>query len=475
MTQRSRASLLTRDNAWLVPTGLYALGFLLWLPSAHAVATSDEASYLGQAALFARGQLEASLPALGGGEPVSEPVSDYPVGTSLLAAPFVALGGLSWGRLPSLVSLLGATALTAWVLRRRGKDPRYALLVLGYLPSLVLGRVTMSDCPSVLIVAGFLALLEHGSVRSLGFAGLVAGAALLFRETNLVIMGPFLAGVFVRRDPGRASLAVGLGMGVAARLGSSWFLFGDPLFAKSSYPFSLAAIPQNLVLYVLALLVLVPGGLVVAARYRGPRAPELLTAVFGCAVFFLVYSYGGAESGTLRRLIVAPRYFAPLTPLVAQAWAAMVTDDRWESMREWAMRIGIVGLSCAAFGVHPFLSRWEGEQARVVARIDEAVPEGTVVVTQPSSTAKYLAVVFGARTVVDYQALDDATWAALSQAHPTFFVVLYHRTDSDYHRARWEEASDWLHALEARCSVESLGSEPTPAEEVGIWQVRCAG
>jgi len=158
VTQRQRASVLTRHNAWLVPVVLYGIGFLVWLPSAHAVATSDEASYLGQAALFARGQLEVSLPALAGGEPVSEPVSDYPIGTSLLAAPFVALGGLSWGRLPSIASLLAATALTAWVLRRRGRDPRYALLVHGYLPSLVLGRVTMSYCPSVLILAAFLAL-----------------------------------------------------------------------------------------------------------------------------------------------------------------------------------------------------------------------------------------------------------------------------------------------------------------------------
>jgi hypothetical protein len=83
--------------------------------------------------------------------------------------------------------------------------------------------------------------------------------------------------------------------------------------------------------------------------------------------------------------------------------------------------------------------------------------------------------VFGARTVVDYEALDDASWTALARNHPAFFVVLYHRTDSDYHRARWEEASDWLRGLRSRCSVDALGSEPTPAEEVGIWEVHCAG
>src|SRR5438094_8344493 len=126
----------------LAALALYATAFVVWWP--NDVVVVDEARYVGEAVLFARGHVTApqwsdSLHAV-----VDQPASDYPPGTSLLQAPFVAVGGPRAAQLASLLSLVAMVLCLAALLRQAGRPEWFALVPLLYPPALVLGRVGMS-------------------------------------------------------------------------------------------------------------------------------------------------------------------------------------------------------------------------------------------------------------------------------------------------------------------------------------------
>ncbi len=54
-------------------------------------------------------------------------------------------------------------------------------------------------------------------------------------------------------------------------------------------------------------MVLVPGGLIAVALYRGSRRPELIATVALFVAFYLMYDYSGFTSGMAKRLILGPR------------------------------------------------------------------------------------------------------------------------------------------------------------------------
>jgi 4-amino-4-deoxy-L-arabinose transferase-like glycosyltransferase len=85
-------------------------------------------------------------------------------------------------------------------------------MVLGYLPSLVLGRVAQSDMPSTALAALALWLFwARGSDRRMRWAasGLVAGLALSVRETNALLFAPLYLGALIRREGGTWALIAG--------------------------------------------------------------------------------------------------------------------------------------------------------------------------------------------------------------------------------------------------------------------------
>ena len=141
-----------RIQTWIVVVALasYWLGFALFPPAALGI--NDEVFYVHQAAAFARGAVADTVLDPLTGQPRRVLPSTYPVGTSLLQAPFVRLGG--WRAAP-VVSVLALTAtvllLTRWI-GFAGGPPLAALLFLGFPPTLVLGRTAMSDVPGAFIV-----------------------------------------------------------------------------------------------------------------------------------------------------------------------------------------------------------------------------------------------------------------------------------------------------------------------------------
>ena len=213
---------------------LYAIGFGIFYP--NAITNRDESNYLRQALALSEARvLVAQTDPLTGEETVAPP-STLPIGTALLMAPFVAAGGWRAAYLAPLLELLLSLALIALWLREAGRSPLFALFALGFLPLAVLCRVPNSDVPSLLMTSLGLWLFWRGRDGSLSLwlgAGWVAGASLLFRETNPLVFAPLFAGAVLRRDPHAWALLVGGLAGVALRVAANSLIHGDPFWTSA--------------------------------------------------------------------------------------------------------------------------------------------------------------------------------------------------------------------------------------------------
>jgi len=203
------------------------------------------------------------------------------------------VGGWRASFLASALALLATVLLTARWLACEGRSPLFALLLLGFPSAVAYGRMATSDVPSAAVVAAGLLLFWRGLDGARGAwlaAGFLAGASTLLRESNVLPFAPLFAGALLRRDRGWPALAAGGALGLALRGGASWWTWGDPLYVKEAgYGFAPANVLANLDVDALGLLVFVPGGLLVAAAYRGRRRPEVLAALALYVAFYLAY------------------------------------------------------------------------------------------------------------------------------------------------------------------------------------------
>ncbi len=467
---------------------VYAVAFAVFYPP--TVTVTDENNYVRQAQLVLQGgpTVERVDPVTGD---ISEfrPLNEYPLGTALLLVPFVAAGGRGAAHwLPLLCVLIGVWVTACW-LRDQGRSPFFAVLVLAYPATLVMGRVAMSEAPSLALVACGLWLYfrglrgpEGGAAAWLG-AGFLAGASLAFREANVLLFAPFFLGSLVRRERGWWWLAVGGLLGVGVRLASAAAFFGDPWFAKSPDEFALSALADTLPLYGTSLLVLVPGGLATALLYRGPRRPELVGTVFVFFCFHLLYEYSGEPSGWAKRLVLGPRYFIPLLPLLALAsaerwpvwarsFAARLSVERAAKLeRRAAQGIPVAGgaIAAAIVAVQWMHFDWARGQAAMRDAIEAHTVPGSVVVSNLRATGKFMDYVEGGRVVVPRDAVGRREAELLLEAVGSFYVVLLDRSDADFWRRDAFDNEMFVVGLRRDPSLlVDLRSSPT--DRLRIWR-----
>ncbi len=461
----------------------YTAGFLAFYPD--AVGVTDEASYLRQAVAFSHGETSVEeRDALRGGTR-RVPPSFYPIGTSALQAPFVALwGGWRGGYLLSLLSVLATLAILARWMADTGHPAAFALVPLAFPPFLVLGRHAMSDVPSAALVALGLWLFWRGADPRLRLAaGLVAGASLVFRETNVLLFAPFFAGAIVRRERGSTALVAGSIAGASLQVLSSWAVFGDPFFVRQTeYGWSLDAVWRNAPLYLASLTIPVPLGLVAALLYRGERRAELLITTSIFVGFYLAYDYGAHESGPLKRIVLGPRFFVPLLPLLCLALAdgAARLGGTWQAPRITRLfphlaRAWAAALVVAAAAVHPVMSAWGESRAAISSAIYESTDVGAVLVTNLVATGKWLHELYGDRAPVDRNAAPPSALLDLRAGGPLYLVFL-DRSDSDSHRSDAQHNARYATEAERLCRIDPvLDRAYTATERLRIWRVESCG
>jgi hypothetical protein len=233
-------------------------------------------------------------------------------------------------------------------------------------------------------------------------------------------------------------------------------------------------------LYLVGLLVFVPGGLVFGLAYRGRRRPEVLATIVGFFLFFLFQAYGASESGFVKSLVLGLRYFGPLLPLLAFAMAESV--PRWLGIERWAkgarmgalVRTGsilwLAGILVACFAVHPVLDRWAGSQAEIRGALEQHVPRETVLVTNYNALRKFVPDLSRPYRTLDRRELASESLHELGLRHEVYFVALLDRSDSDYWRADMEANAAFLAQLPASAALV-LDLKATQTDRLRIWRV----
>lgn len=463
---------------------VYVLAFLVFPPP--AVTVVDENNYIRQAQLILSGSTTIEIEDPFTGQPTRiRTLNDYPLGTATLLLPFVAVSGRDGAAYLSLLCLVLGVAVTARWLYEAGRSPLWAVLVLAYPATAVMGRVAMSEAPSLALTALGLWLFWRGTrtgAAAFAGAGLVAGFSFAFREANVLVFAAFFLGALCRRDSGAWALVPAGLVGLAFRLVSAGLFFGDPFFAKAPDPFSLSSLPSTLPLYALSLLVFFPGGALAAALYRGERRPELLGTVVLFVLFHLAYSYSALESGLAKRLILGPRYFVPLLPVLAFASAelwprlAARASPRLRTVTESVLRFGLpAALATLAVGLVALNwghATWATRHAVLRDAIREHAPAGALVLTNPEATGKYLDYVEARWFVVNRRTI-RLEHAKELLARGSFHVVLLDRSDSDFwrrHAFENEEFMDRLRAAGGQTEI-LLDLRASPTDRLRIWRI----
>jgi 4-amino-4-deoxy-L-arabinose transferase-like glycosyltransferase len=467
---------------------VYLAGYVFFYPSSITIA--DEGSYIRQAQLMLEGSTAVPIVNPFTGEPGTfEPVNDYPLGTALLLVPFVAAGGPSAVYWPMLVCTILGVIITGRWLYEQGRSPLWAALVIAYPATMVMGRVAMSEAPSLLLAATGLWLfwrgLDGSRSRSVWLvAGFVAGLSFAFRESNALLFAPLFAGALLRRERGLTKLIVGGVLGLGVRAFSAWLFFGDPLLTKPSDEFSLDALPDTLPTYLFSLLVLVPGGLVAAFAYRGNRRPEVISTVAIFVSFYLLYGYSAETSGWAKRLVLGPRYFIPLLPLLswcaADVWprlslslVARLGPRREPRVRRVAAGVCLLALlllAPASVAVQRAHGRGSFEQATIREAIRDNTENGSVIVTNWRATGKFIDLVHGRQTILRRESASRRQLDRLIERSGSFQVVLLDRNDSAFWRRNAMDNRLFMASLDYPREL-LLDLEPTPTDRLRIWRI----
>jgi hypothetical protein len=347
----------------------------------------------------------------------------------------------------------------------------------------------MSDLPSAAVVSLGLWLFWRGLDRGAPWwlaSGFAAGASTVFRATNPLVFLPLFAGTVLRRDWRAGYLVMGGLLGIGVRLLAVHYYFGEPFFERARYYYSPESIMERVPLYLLGLLVFVPGGLAFALAYRGRRRAEVLVTPLLFVGVYLLQLWSTVETGLAKRLVLALRYFIPLLPLLCFAMAESL-PRLWKTLRgrlsapsqrraeSWAtavVALYLLGVGVASASVHPVMAQWSRSQGIIRDAIDRHVGDA-VLVTNLAATRKHLRLLDRTFRPLWRKDVSNEDLQTLVERHGECFVVLLDRTDSVYWRR--ETASNQDYAEKLHPAAELLMDEQlTPTDRLRIWRLTSA-
>jgi len=464
---------------------IYVAAFFLYYP--NAVTNTDEAEYLRGAELALEGRATVDQIDPFTGEMKRDWPSEYPLGTSLSMAPFIALAGVRGAYIVPLIGLLAGVMFTARWLQAAGRSPIFALLVVGFPATLVMARVAMSDTPSLGLVAAGLFVFWRGIDSRWPWwlaAGFLAGVSIIFRESNALVFAPFFAGTLLRRESKSWALVAGGLAGVALRLLGAWLAFDDPFFTKQPYIVELHGLGIRILIYLAALLIFIPGALVSALAYRGDRWPELRVCVVGYALFFLMSHTTTYGSGLPRRLILDWRYLIPLLPVLAFASSEAVPRlYRWlgagkspmyhraiAQVAGVALSLWVAGIAIGSVGTQRAFHHWSASQATIPEIIDRHTGDDSILVTNRPATRKFLRLLDRRYSFIDRAQVDADGVRSLVEKYGVVFIVFLSRNDSEFHRDESTRNIEFIEALAPTPEIV-LDQHLSDMEHLQIWRV----
>lgn len=478
--------------AWVLVAvflSLYVMSFAAFYP--RYATNHDEAHYIRQARLLLEGtSAVVQIDPVTGAER-SKVMGSYPVATALITAPFIAAFGGRAAFAVACLALIVAVVITARWLQHEGRSPAFALLLLGFPPMLVMARIAMSDVPSTAwVVLGFWLFwrgLDAESRAGAMFwlaAGFVAGASLTFRASNPVLFVPLFAGTVLRRELKAGWLVVGGVAGLAMRLATQAVFFGDAMFERSAYRWSPETIDERLWLYLVALLVFIPGGLVFSMLYRGRRRPEIIATIVVFVTLYLLQAYSTVETSVPKRLILGLRYLLPVLPMMIFAMAESLPRLWSDAMAKRApagralperIAAGLVwawlaGIAVAVLAVHPAFASWGRTQDLLRETIATHVPNDAVLITNRRATQKFIPELDRHFSTVAMYKTNPEQVDALVARHGQVYLVLLDRSDSEWWRGETEVNHALLNSLTMPQELV-VRVRPTATDDLRIWKL----
>ncbi len=405
----------SQSGSWLMP-GLalllaYTIVFVAQLPPILGVV--DEIGFLNQALLWSRPELSAEA----GLRPVEDileidgrTVSWRNPGRSVTLLPFLSFQSTQIYALSGLFFHLLTTLLAALLLRRYGRSPIWAILVLFHPTLSLYSRTLMADGPAAtFILLGILVLERH---RGGAFAaGLAFGIAAVFRYHAGILLVTLAGELFAgRRGPDRwrhagACLAGGgiIGLGIVLY---NLHAYGRPLGFTGQGFWKPDSIAVNGPAYLTALALFWPLMILAPFFHRRPGRGPLWAAVLTLLVTMLGYSWHDRGTGNLQTHILSLRLMQPVLPL----WIIAYADILEERLGPVFVRITSARLRKAALlafcvlmlaGQGAIFHRHQQhlqDLKRAREEISALVPDGSLVVG--NSTVRKLFAELGAPTPV---------------------------------------------------------------------------
>jgi hypothetical protein len=476
----------------------YVAGFLLFPP--RVLLTNDEERYVTQAVAFSRGELTVAGANMidprseltANGQPAAareNPMvaSDYPPGTSILQTPFVMVGGWRAAAALSVLGLVLLTTFTALLLRAYGLQPAFAVLVPTFLGSLFFGRVAMSDVPTAALVALSLWLLRRAEVRGWPWsfaAGLTSGLCLVFREPVIVLLTPFLVGMFFTRRRAAPALLVGGVLGIALRFALSQAFFGNALYVREpGYGFSWQSLAHNLPQYAPILLVMFPLGAILPFLYRGMYRARIITAFALYTLVFLLFDYNAwRDNGLVKGTILLTRFIIPALPLLvimaADAYPRLHSrlSDGLKRLVDRALPIACAGIAVLAFAIHPLLRRLDAEPYSIVQSIQRNTALDVPLVINEKVAGKYLSPIYGPRLQISRSTVNAADLPRYCRDYGRLGFVLLDRFDSEMFRRDASDNAEFLSEAKKYLLLREIYKAPHgPGMQLRVLEtVRCS-
>jgi hypothetical protein len=465
-----------------IALAVFALGFGLWWPD--VITNTDEGMYVHHAATLLRGQTHVAVIDPWTGATSWQLPAQYPLLTSLLQMPAMALVGWRGAYVEPLLGVLVTVLATAHWLRRWQLDPNFALLWLTFLPYVVLARVATSDVIGTAWVALSMAAFvegqarDHASVRRgpWWIAGFLAGSSIAFREMGPFVPLVFFAGAVFRRQPGWYWLLIGGLFGVCVRPLSAWWAFGNPLFIKESLPawWGIQHLRANFWPDVALLTFALPGGLPALLAYRGPLRAEMILSALLFIGLHMCYEFAGGGSGWYSA-VVGGRFFNLAVPMlivavahaVKRLEAAAIAPRLWR----WVRGALLVGAVAVAAALHPAMAHWSRSHRQVQDSFCQNVPPGAVAIVNTSVIGKYISPVTCLRTMVDLSPDSLAQLSKLLARNPQVYIGVVERADSSYWREWTATYLAWVKQLPAAYRLEPVYRGPDGWQRLQLWRV----
>ncbi len=298
---------------------LLAIILFIFYPPYYAI--SDEQAYLSTAYALGKGTLfldNAGLKnTIAAIRTEKHLINKYPVGNSLLLAPFTII---NWklGFLRNYIFFFAGFLLFLKILDHYSIDRKMALLYLLH-PSIILySRTLMSDIPSM-----FFALLGVYLIlkKKYYLAGIFLGFNLLIRYTNLLIPLGICAGILLeKRFKDVLKILPGVFLGLSLLLLYNWIAWGSfilPFIRTGGGTFSMKYLGTSGLYYLISLNVLYPFMLVITLIQGIKR--KFTGFLFTTLMFLITYSfyyYIDRGSNLIETLVMGQRFMLPVIPLM---------------------------------------------------------------------------------------------------------------------------------------------------------------